>query len=108
MRKNKTPIRFTLYDPQTGEVREEFATYIIPTGILEIALQLQNITDPKNLTPDEGVGIQQLIVDLFGGRFTLKDVQRYSELGEAWAVILNLANQMGDIKIDIPNPTEPG
>jgi hypothetical protein len=108
MRKNKTPIRFTLYDPQTGEVREEFATYIIPTGILEIALQLQNIANPKDLKPDEAIAIQQLIVDLFGGRFSLKDVQRYSELEEAWAVIVSMGSRLGDIHIENPNPTQPG
>ena len=104
----KTPILFTLYEPETGEVREEFATFIVPFGILETAVGLAATLDIQAMKGEDITALAQLVVDLFGGRFSLSDVKNYSDVGDTIAVMQAIMTRAGAAMPKDTNPTQAG
>lgn len=105
-KQKKTPILFTLYEPETGEVRGEYSAFIVPFGILEVAAELAAAIDLEKPTGDDMKAIAGMIVELYGHRFEVDDVRKYADMGEALAVLNAIMTRAG-IAMPKGNPTRP-
>ncbi len=104
-----TPIQLTLYDPETNEPRGTFSRGFVPWGILKAALRLQGL-DQDSLSDEDIDHINALIVDFYGNRFTVEDLQDGATLGEVFAVLTAIMSRLeGDLPgLGGANPTLPG
>ncbi len=114
MAKSSTFLQITLYDPETNEVKGEYTRCFVPWKMLKKALGLArklsalgksldqlDITELDDSLVDE---LAALVVEVFGDKFTLKDLDEGADTGEMLAVLTGiLAVASGG-----PNPTMPG
>lgn len=98
------PIQITLYDPKKNEILAEYSQSIVSWGLLKKAVAIQRASDasiPKEkqwwqflkkdneaMSPEEAQmgAISQFVVDLFGNRFTIKELEAGADVGEVMAV----------------------
>jgi hypothetical protein len=102
------PLRLTLYDPATNEVRKEFVRSFVPWRLLKKAVQLSKSLanlDEKNLTEEDVDAITSLVVDAFGDQFTLADLNDGADLAEMMTVMQAIVSKAQGIA---PNPPPPG
>jgi hypothetical protein len=100
----KTPILFTLYEPETGEVKAEYATFIVPFGILETAVLMAETLDLQNLKTEDINALAALVVDLFGKRFELEDVKKYADVEDTITVMNSI---MSRARAAMPKSADP-
>ncbi len=108
-----SPIRLTLYDPETNEVKAEFVQMFIPWGIMKSALKMMSLLDlkPENMSEEDLEKINGLICTCFGNRFTPEDLERYATQEEVWAVMMAIVNRIqtdDHPELGGENPTLPG
>lgn len=100
-----TPIKLTLYDDQDAEI----ATYSrarIPLVFAERAIDFSGSLGKGDLTQEELNALYQLIVDFYGGQFTVEQLRAGADLGEMLIVIQGITSRVAEL---IPaNPTRPG
>lgn len=104
-----TPIKLTLYD-ENDEPVETYSRARITTAFLERAIEISEAfnaqTDPKTVLS----AVDQLLVDFYGGRFTLEQARQGGDVTEKMAVIMAIVNRASGIVGDLspegaPNPT---
>lgn len=83
----RTPIMFTLYEPETGEARAEYAAFIVPFGILETAVEMAGSIDMEQMKAEDIDALAGLVVDFYGRQFTVDDVKKYADVQETVAVM---------------------
>jgi hypothetical protein len=105
------PIKLTFYNPEDGEIEHEYATCIIPWGILKRAMRFAKRfgsgagnLDIADLTDADIDEISGLVVDLFGDRFTMQDLANKTELTEVITVMQQIFTRAG---ANITNFTKP-
>jgi hypothetical protein len=101
------PIQLTLYD-ENDEPRVTFARGFVPWRILKAAIKLQGINQ-EQLSDEDIDRINALVVDFFGNRFTVAELENGATLTEVFAVITAI---MARLEGDLPglggaNPTLP-
>lgn len=99
-------LRITLYDPETGEERQTFTRNFVPWRLLKLAIQLSKSThntDMAEINADMADQIASLVVDAFGGQFTLDQVNECADLGEMMTVVRAIIS-----RAQSSNPTRPG
>jgi hypothetical protein len=104
-----TPIKLTLYDPETNEERETYSRSFIPWGILKAAIQCQGL-NPEIMTPEDIEKINGLVMEFYGNRFTAQELEAGATLEEVMGVLTAI---MSRLEGDLPgfggaNPTLPG
>lgn len=85
-----TPIKLTLYDPETSEVKREFTRTFIPWRLLKSAIKLSKSLhnlDENNLTDEDVDAIASLVVDVFGNQFTIDELNDGADLAEMMSVM---------------------
>jgi hypothetical protein len=80
------PITITLYD-ENDEPKTQFQRLIVPWGMLKRAIRLSKDLDVENITEDSLDALSGFVVELFGNKFSIKDLEDGAELGEIIAVI---------------------
>lgn len=108
-----TPIKLTLYDPETNEVVKEFTRAFIPTGIFTEIVKLLKFIDlqnPQDLEPETAESLYVLISELFGGQITIDQIKQGTDLNEFLALVGAIVAR---VKTEMPasaepNPTLPG
>jgi len=103
-----TPLKITLYDPETNEVRQEFSRSFIPWRILKKAIQLSKTLanlDQKDITEDDVDAIAGLVVDVFGDKFTVEELNQGADLAEMMAVLQAIIAKAEGM---VPNPPPKG
>jgi hypothetical protein len=102
------PLKLTLYDPKTNEVRKEFVRSFVPWRLLKKAIQLSKSLanlDENNLTEEDVDSIASLVVDAFSDQFTLAELNDGADLAEMMTVMKAIVSKAQGIT---PNPTPPG
>ena len=108
-----TPIKLTLYNPETNEVEREFSRAFVPTGNFTEMVKLLPLMDLKNpqiVDPDTAESIYALISELFGGQITIDQIKQGTDLNEFLALFETIVAR---VKTETParaepNPTLPG
>lgn len=101
---NATPMQITLYDPETNEEKKTYIRTFVPWKLLKKAAALQDQVDFDNIKPDDLDLIAMLVVDTFGGQFTLEDLDNGADVNEMTAVIQNIVFRAKGMSL---NPTPP-
>lgn len=107
------PIRLTIYDPETSEPVKDLSTAIVPWGIMKRAIALMRSLPEgyeemseaelvQNMSEDFVDSLTAYVVDLFGGRVTVEELNHGAELSEMLP-LLTAAGVGG-----LANPTKPG
>jgi len=103
------PLLITLYDPITNEGTDFIRSYV-PWGILKKAIRmLKNVGKPEDMTDEDIDSIAALVVEAFGDRFTVADLDKKSDVGEMMTVIKNIVSR-AEVTMEqqkIENPTLP-
>ncbi len=100
-----TPIVLTLYDDQDAPL-ETYSRARIPLVFAERAIEFSSSLGEGDLTQEQLTALYQLIVDFYGGQFTIEQLRAGADLGEMIAVIEGIAARVAEL---MPaNPTRPG
>jgi len=100
-----TPIVLTLYDDQDAQL-ETYSRARIPLVFAERAIEFSSSLGEGDLTQEQLTALYQLIVDFYGGQFTIEQLRAGADLGEMIAVIEGIAARVAEL---MPaNPTRPG
>ncbi len=98
-----TPIKLTLYEPESGEELKTYTAAFIPWRLLKKAAGLQDI-DQSHLTEADIDNIATVVIETFGGKFTLDELNAGAEVGEMMSVITAITTQASGGSL---NPTPP-
>ena len=104
------PLKLTLYDPETDEVKAEYSRSFLPWKLLKQALRLakslenNDLEDLSEETVDELAG---LVVEVFGNKFSIQELNEGSDLGEMLTVLTSIISRAG-ASMPEANPTKPG
>jgi len=111
------PIRLTLYDPETQEIKSEYKQRVITLGWLLAATQLQEVlAEPEKKRrwwwqkpiSQEAARINALmefVVHFFGEQFTVEELQKGADVSEVMAVYRSILSRPNAIVS--ANPTVP-
>ena len=102
------PLKITLYDPETSEVRKEYVRSFIPWRMLKKAVQLSKTltkVDQENITDEQLDEVASLVVSVFGDQFTVEELNDGADLTEMMTVIQGIMAKEHGFN---PNPPPPG
>lgn len=98
-------LKITLYDPETNDIKKEFSRSFIPWKVLKRAIRLMKNFDVANISEDDADELAALVVDAFGGQFTLDELNDGADLGEMMTVLTGI---MASAQGIVPNPPPQG
>lgn len=103
--KGTTPLVITLYDPETNEEKATFSRAFVPYKLLKAAIRLSKAIKPEDLNEDDADALASLVVEVFGNKFSVEDLNECSDITEM-VTVLNMI--MAKARGLMPNPTPPG
>ncbi len=102
---NQTPMQITLYGPD-DDVKAKYTRPFVPWKLLKAAVRLAKKlggTGPNNLTEDDVDELARLVVEVFGNKFTVDELNEGADVSEMIAVLNTIiAKASGGL-----NPTPP-
>ena len=101
-----TPIQLTLYD-ENDEIIETYSRARVPMMFVEAAIGLGDKLGGDSMGQDQLNALYQIIVDFYGGKFTVDDLRKGADLGEMIAVILAITSRAADLLPTSPNRIPP-
>jgi hypothetical protein len=105
-----TPLKITLYDPETYEVIKEFTQMFVPWKMFKAAIHISkslgdiDFSNSANIPEETYDEITTFIVEVFSNRFTAEELGNGAEFNELLPVI----NQIISKAKNLGNPTPPG
>lgn len=102
---NPTPMQITLYDPATNEVKATHSQLFVPWKLLKAAIQISKNLDPENMTKEDADALAGLVVETFGNRFSIEDLNNGADVSEMVAVLNTIIAKASG---GIANPPPPG
>ena len=99
-----TPLKITIYDPETNEVRKEYSRSFIPWRILKKAIQISKTLakmDQTEITEADVDAIAGLVVDVFVDQFTVAELNDGADLSEMMVVLQAIISRAEGM---VPNP----
>lgn len=101
------PIKITFYNSDDS-VKAEYSKLRIPLGLVDIALDLSENQDPKS-DRETWAAIKAFIVEVFGGQFTLDELNQGADLGDMMSIFNMIVAKINNVSRNFnPNPTRPG
>jgi hypothetical protein len=101
-----TPMQITLYDPETNEVVATHSRLFVPWKLLKAAIGLAKSLDPANLTETDLDQLAGLVVEVFGNKFSVEDLNNGADVSDMVAVLNTIIAKAG--RGFTANPTPPG
>lgn len=100
-----TPLKITLYD-ENSEPVHTYTRSFVPWKLLKAATKLAKGLDPRDLSEGDVDALAALVVEAFGGQFTVDQLNDGADIGEMLTVLNLIVSKartgMGG------NPTPPG
>lgn len=81
------PIKITLYDPETNEVKSEHSRVFVPWGVLKRAVRLMKGLDPQDMNEDDVDAMAGIVCEAFGNKFSVEELGQGADVGEMMTVI---------------------
>jgi len=100
-----TSMEITLYDPETNEVVATHTRMFVPWKLLKAAVRLAKNLDPENMTEEDADQLAALVVETFGNKFSIQDLNNGADLAEMVSVLNTIIAKASG---GIGNPTRPG
>jgi hypothetical protein len=99
------PIKLTLYDPQTDEVKAEHTRMFVPWKILKASVRLTKEMNKEQPTEEDLDQMAALIVEVFGNKFSVDELNEGADVGEMMAVLKAvISHASGGISAGAPFP----
>jgi len=93
----------TLYDPATNEVVKEYTRTFVPWKLLKRAVKISKSIESFNaddLSEEVIDELAALVVDTFGGQFTVDQLSNGADIGEMMSVLTGI---MASAQGTVPN-----
>jgi len=100
-----TPMVIMLYDPETDEVRATYSRMFVPWKLLKLAVRLAKTLDVEDMTEENMDDLAGLVVEVFGNKFSVEEVNNGTDVGEMMTVLYTI---IAKARGAMPNPTPPG
>jgi hypothetical protein len=101
------PIQITFYNPDDS-VKAEYSKLRIPLGLVDIALGLAESKEQKT-DRETWDAIKAFIVEVFGGQFTLDELNAGADLVDIMSVFAMVVAKVNNVsRFFNPNPRRPG
>lgn len=101
-----TALKITLYDPETNEEKKTYTRTFVPWKLLKSAMGIaEKIKPGENVNPEMADAIAALVVDTFGGQFTVDELNDGADLGEMMTVVHGIVSRAKGVGPG--NPTLP-
>ncbi len=101
----KGTMQITLYNAD-NEVVKQFSQSIVPWGLLKKAVKLSKNLDMNNLAEEDVDALAELVVETFGNRFTLEELNSGADL-EEMVIVLQTVVTKASRAMGMKNPTNP-
>lgn len=98
------PLKITIYGPD-DEVVAEHECNRVRWGVLKAAIRMARTFDTENPSEDDIDGLAVLVVEAFGGKFTVKELEN-SDIGEMGAVLTQIVAKAGALMKSNPTGRE--
>lgn len=102
-----TPITFTLYDAEDAPI-QTYSRARIPLVIAERAIELDKLSKDEKSPEKIMAAIYQLVIDFYGGKFSIDELKAGSDFIELLSVINAIAKRTAELMPNNPNPPKPG
>jgi hypothetical protein len=102
-----TPIQFTLYGDD-DEIIKTYSRARVPVMFAERAIELSTSLTGDSMGQEQLMALYQIVVDFYGGQFTVEDLRKGADLGELIAVIESISTRAVELMPVRSNPTPPG
>lgn len=79
-----SPVEITFYD-ENDEEKETYKRMIIPWGMLKRALKFKDL-DESNMNEKSFDELANFVCELFCNKFTTKDIDKYADVTQVFAV----------------------
>ena len=100
------PLSITLYNPETNEVTATYSRLFVPWKILKAAVRMAGSLDASHMTDTDMDALAALVVEAFGNKFSIQDLNDGADVGEMVTVLNTIiAKARGAMPA---NPTPPG
>jgi hypothetical protein len=100
------PIKITFYNPDDS-VKAEYSKLRIPLGLVDIALDLAESKEQKS-DQETWDAIKAFIVEVFGGQFTLDELNKGADLVDVMSVFAMVVAKVNHVsRFFNPNPLRP-
>jgi hypothetical protein len=98
-------MQITLYDPETNEVKSTHTRLFVPWKLLKVAVKISKSLDPENMTDENVDELAALVVEVFGNKFSIADLNEGADVSEMVTVLNTIIAKASG---GIGNPTPPG
>lgn len=99
-----TPIQFTLYG-DNDEVLETYSRARVPLQIVERAIELADKLKGDTLGVEQLLALYQVVIDFYGGKFTIEDLRSGADLSELITVIESIVTRAVELMPGRPDGT---
>jgi len=103
----QTPLQITLYDPETDEVKANYSRVFVPWKVLKYAVNLAKNLDAANMTEEQLDQLAALIVEAFGNRFSIQDLNDGADISEMMTVLNQIIAKARGGEGPLENPPTP-
>jgi hypothetical protein len=100
-------LRITLYDPETNEEKATFTRMFVPWKLLKAAVRLSQELKGNELSEADADALAGLVVEAFGNKFSIEDLNEGSDIGEMITVMNQIIGRASGAVAGNP-PTPPG
>ncbi len=100
-----TPLTITLYD-ENDEIIATYSRAFVPWRVLKAAVRMVKNFDVNNMDEKDIDALAALVVEAFGNKFSVEDLNNGADVTEMVAVLLMIINKARGL---LPsNPIPPG
>jgi hypothetical protein len=100
-----SPIQITLYD-EDSEPKKTYSRSFVPWRLLKAAIRLAKDLDQADLGEEDVDALADLVVETFGGKFSVEELNDGADIGEMMTVLEAIISRAQGF---VPgNPTLPG
>lgn len=97
------PITLIFYD-SNDQVKATHTRSRIPWGVLKRAIRMASTIDTAEIGEDALDEMASLLVDAFGGAFTVEDIDKYCDINDVMVAIQGIIDKAS---ATVPNPKPP-
>lgn len=100
-----SPLKITLYDPGTDEEKATYSRNFVPWKLLKLAVGLAKDVDFENMTPESVDILAALVVEVFGNKFSVQELDEGADVSEMITVLQAIVSRAKGLAVN-PIPPE--
>ncbi len=101
----KTAMTITIYG-EDDEIKATYSRMFVPWKLLKAAVRLAKQIDAEHMEEDDLDALAGLVVEVFGNRFSIEDLNEGADVSDMMAVLQQIIGKARGLMPQ--NPTPPG